>query len=122
VIPWYTDVEVVVATLAGLLTAILGFTGKKPGDLTMGAALLVELLLIAQLVIAIVSPFAGNQPTGSLVEFYIYLIAALIIPLLAGFWALVERDRWSTVILGVACLAVAIMVVRMDIIWTVQIA
>jgi hypothetical protein len=122
VIAWYTDVTVVVAALAGLLAIILGLAGKKPGDLSMGAALVVELLLVGQLVIAIIAPFAGNSPTGSLIEFYIYLIAALIIPLLAGFWALVERDRWSTVIVGVACLAIAVMVVRMDIIWTVQIA
>jgi hypothetical protein len=88
----------------------------------MGSIALVELLLLAQLVIAIVAPLTGNSPTGSIVEFYIYLISALIIPLLAGFWALFERDRWSTVILGVACLAIAVMIVRMNIIWTVQIA
>jgi hypothetical protein len=121
-ISWYADIEIAVAVLAGLLCLILGLVGRKPGDLTMGAAALVELFLVAQLVIAIVSPLAGNGPTGSLLEFYLYLIAALIIPLLAGFWALVERDRWSTVVLGIACLAIAVMVVRMNIIWTVQIA
>jgi hypothetical protein len=121
-ISWYADIEIAVAVLAGLLCLILGLVGKKPGDLTMGAAALVELFLVAQLVISIVSPLAGNSPTGSLVEFYLYLIAALVIPLLAGFWALVERDRWSTVVLGIACLAIAVMVVRMNIIWTVQIA
>jgi hypothetical protein len=121
-ISWYADIEIAIAVLAGLLCVILGLFGKKPGDLTMGAAALVELFLVAQLVIAIVSPFEGNSPTGSLLEFYLYLIAALVIPLLAGFWALVERDRWSTVVLGIACLAVAVMVVRMNIIWTVQIA
>ena len=67
----------------------------------------------------IVSPFAGNHPTGNPVEFYIYLVAGLLIPLVGGFWALVERDRWSTVILGIACLAIAVMLVRMNIIWTV---
>lgn len=117
---WFTVVEVAVAAAAGVLCAILGLFGRKPGDLTMGAAALVELLLAVQLVIAIIAPFAGNRPTGSILEFYIYLIAALVIPLLAGFWALVERDRWSTVVLGVACLAIAVMVVRMNIIWTVQ--
>jgi hypothetical protein len=122
VISWLTDVEVAVAVLAGLLAVVLGLIGKVPGDPTMGGAALVELLLIVQLVVSIVAPFTGNHPTGNIVEFYIYLVAALVIPLLAGFWALVERDRWSTVILGVACLAVAVMVVRMDIIWTVQIA
>jgi hypothetical protein len=122
VIEWFVVAEVAVAVLAGLLCLALGFAGKAPGDLTIGATLVVELLLVAQLVIAIIAPFAGNHPTGSIVEFYIYLIAAMIIPLLGGFWALVERDRWSTVILGVACLAIAVMVVRMNIIWTVQIA
>jgi hypothetical protein len=122
VIEWFTVAAVAVATLAGVLCLVLGLIGKEPGDLTMGSALLVELLLVAQLVIAIIAPFAGNHPTGSIVEFYIYLIAALVIPLLAAFWALMERDRWSTVILGVACLVIAVMLVRMNIIWTIQIA
>jgi hypothetical protein len=122
VIGWYTVVLVAVATAAGVLSVVLGLFGRKPGDLSIGATLLVEVLLLAQLVIAIVSPLAGNHPTGNIVEFYIYLIAALVIPVLASFWALVERDRWSTVILGVACLAIAVMAVRMNIIWTIQIA
>ena len=64
--------------------------------------------------VAIVAPAVGNSPTGSLLEFYIYLSAALLIPPLAVVWALVERTRWSTVVLGVACLAVAVMVYRMS--------
>jgi hypothetical protein len=121
-IQWYTVLEVAVAAAAGALCLVLGLFGRKPGDLSMGAAALVEVFLLGQLGIAIVAPLVGNSPTGSIVEFYIYLIVALLLPLLAGFWALVERDRWSTVVLGVACLAIAVMVVRMNIIWTVQIA
>ena len=117
---WFAAVEVAVAAAAGVLCVILGLFGRRPDDLTMGAAALVELLLVAQLVVAIIAPFAGNSPTGSILEFYIYLVVALIIPVLAGFWALVEKDRWSTVVLGIACLAIAVMVVRMNIIWTVQ--
>jgi hypothetical protein len=120
VILWFAVIEVAVAAAAGVLCVILGLFGRKPGDLSMGAVALVELLLVAQLVVAIISPFAGNHPTGSILEFYLYLVAALVIPVLAGFWALVERDRWSTVVLGIACLAIAVMVVRMNIIWTVQ--
>jgi hypothetical protein len=121
-IGWYTVVLVAVAAAAGVLSLVLGLFGRKPGDLSIGATLLVELLLIVQLVIAIVSPFVGNHPTGSILEFYIYLISALIIPAGATFWALIERDRWSTIVLGIACLAIAVMVVRMNIIWTIQIA
>jgi hypothetical protein len=121
-IEWYAVLEVAVAAAAGALCVLLGLFRIAPGDLSMGAVALVELLLLGQLGIAIVSPLVGNSPTGSLLEFYIYLVVALLIPLLAGFWALVERDRWSTVVLGVACLAIAVMAVRMNIIWTVQIA
>jgi hypothetical protein len=122
VIEWYAIVEAVVAAVAGLLCVVLGLFRRTPGDLSMGATAFVELLLLGQLVVAIVAPLVGNSPTGSTIEFYIYLIVALLLPLLAGFWALVERDRWSTVVLGVACLAIAVMVVRMNIIWSGHIA
>lgn len=119
-IEWFTTVQVVVACAAGILCLVLGFAGRLPGDLSMGAVALVELLLLAQLVVAIVAPLAGNPPSGSLAEFYIYLISAIVLPLAGGFWALIERNRWSTVILGGVCLAIAVMVYRMGQIWFVQ--
>jgi hypothetical protein len=111
---------VVVACAAGILCLVLGLAGRLPGDLSMGAVALVELLLVGQLVVAIVAPLVGNSPSGSLAEFYIYLISAIILPLAGGFWALIERNRWSTVILGGVCLAIAVMVYRMGQIWWVQ--
>ncbi len=119
-IEWFTAVQVAVACIAGVLCIVLGLAGRVPSDLTMGAVALVELLLVAQLVVTIVAPAVGNEPTGSLAEFYIYLISALILPLAGGFWALIERNRWSTVILGAVCLAIAVMVYRMGQIWFVQ--
>ena len=119
-IEWFTTVQVIVACAAGVLCIALGLAKKLPGDLSMGAVALVELLLVAQLVVTIVAPMVGNRPSGSLAEFYIYLISALILPLAGGFWALIERNRWSTVILGGVCLAIAVMVYRMSQIWFVQ--
>jgi hypothetical protein len=120
VIEWFTIVQVAVAVLAGVLCLALGFAGRKPNDITMGAVALVELLLLIQLVIAIIAPFTGNSASGDPLEFYTYLVSALLLPLAGGFWALVERSRWSTVVLGVVCLAVAVMVYRMNVIWFVQ--
>ncbi|MFF1635740.1 hypothetical protein [Leifsonia sp. NPDC058248] len=119
-IEWFTTVQVIVAALAGVLCIVLGLAGRVPGDVSMGAVALVELLLVGQLVVAIVAPLAGNEPSGSLAEFYIYLMSALILPLAGAFWALIERNRWSTVILGGVCLAIAVMVYRMGQIWFVQ--
>ncbi|MBO0982433.1 hypothetical protein [Rathayibacter sp. SD072] len=121
-IEWFTIVQVAVAVAAGLLCLILGLLNRRPSDVSVGATAIVELLLIVQLAVAIVSPLIGNNPSGSLPEYYIYLISALLLPLAAGFWALIERTRWSTVILGAACLSIAVMVYRMHQIWFVQVA
>ena len=115
---WFTWAQVAIAVVAGLLAVILGFAGRKPSDLTRGSLALVELLLIAQLVVAIVAPFTGNEPVGSVLEFYTYLVSAILLPVAAGFWALIDRSKWSTVILGVTALAIAVMVYRMQQIWT----
>ena len=116
----FTIAQVVVACAAGLLCLVVGLTGRRPNDLTLGSVVLVELLLLAQLVIALIAPGLGNHPVGSVPLFYVYLISGLLIPPLAVFWALIERTRWSTVVLGVAAFAIAVMVVRMAQIWTQQ--
>lgn len=121
-IEWFTTVQLVVAVAAGLLAVVLGLAGRKPNDLVLASAALVELLLIAQIIVAIVAPAVGNGPTGSGLEFWVYLVSAALLPPLAVFWALVERNRWSTVIVGVACFAVAVMLYRMGQIWFVQVA
>mgnify|MGYP000205632174 CR=1 FL=1 len=102
-IEWFTWGQVLVATAAGLLGVIAGLARRAPDDYTLGVTLLVEVLLVVP-------------------EFYVYLVSALLLPPLAGFWALVQRDRWSTVILGVTCLTIAVMVYRMNVIWFVQVA
>ena len=122
-IDWLTAVIVAASVAAGLFCVALGLIGAKPNDLTLGATLIVELLLIVQLVVAIAAPTFGNTPTGSALEFYVYLVTAILLPPMAVLWALLERSsRWSTVVLGVASLAIAVMVYRMHQIWFVQVA
>ena len=119
-IDWFTALQIGVAVTGGILAIVLGALGRRPSDLTMAFAGVVALLLIVQLAVTIAGPLTGNTPTGSLFEFYIYLISAIFLPVGAGFWALIDRSRWSTVILGVAQLAVAIMLYRMGQIWFIQ--
>lgn len=118
----FTIVLVGVAALAGVLCVVLGLAGRKPADVTLLSLVLVEVLLIAQIVMAVIAPALGNTPTGNPVEFWLYLVTAAIIPPLAVLWALTDRSRWSTVVLGVGALAVAVMAYRMHQIWTVQLA
>jgi hypothetical protein len=121
-IEWLEIIGIAIAIIAGLGCVILGLLGRKPADLTMGVTLLVELFLIVQLIVSITSSVLGARPTGNLLEFYVYLITALLLPPIAVLWALVDRNRWSTVVLGVASLAVAVMLYRMHQIWFLQVA
>ncbi|PZQ91768.1 MAG: hypothetical protein DI534_02070 [Leifsonia xyli] len=118
----FTIAQMVVASIVGLGCVVLGLVGRKPNDVSVFALVLVELLLLAQVVVAIVAPLIGTAPTGNPVEFWAYLVSALIIPPLAIFWALVERTRWSNVVLGAAAFAIAVMLWRMEQIWNVQLA
>jgi hypothetical protein len=119
---WFTIAQVIVAAVAACVAIVAGLAGRRPGDVTVGGLALIEVLLVAQIIVAVVSPLAGNPPTGSLLEYWVYLVSAALLPPAGVAWALLERSRWSTVVMGVAALAVAIMVWRMHVIWTVQIA
>jgi hypothetical protein len=121
-IEWFALTIIVIALGVGVVCIVLGLVGRVPSDYTLGATAVVEVLLLAQVVTSIVAPLVGNSPTGSLVEYWVYVISVILIPPAAVFWALVDRSRWSTVILGVACLAVGVMVFRMTQIWFVQVA
>lgn len=119
---WFTILQIVVAVAAGVFCAVAGLVGRRPSDVSVGSLAVVEALLIAQVIAAIVAPFAGNPPTGDLLEFWTYLVSAVLMPIGGVIWALIERSRWSTVILGVVALALAVMLWRMHVIWTIQIA
>ena len=114
---WFTYVQVVVCVVVGLVAVVAGLAGRRPGDVTVGGMALILLLLLAQVVVAVIQPLTGNPPVGSALEFWVYLVSAVLLPPAAVFWALIERSRWSTVIMGIAALAVAVMVWRMQVIW-----
>jgi hypothetical protein len=117
-IDWLYSLQLVLATTAGSLAVILGLAKRKPSNLSLGALAVVELGLVIQLVVSIVLVIMGQRAKSDTVEFFAYLVVAIMVPIGSGFWALVERNRWSTLILGVAALTVAVMLVRMNQIWT----
>lgn len=116
-ITWFGYLTIAVSIIQALVCAFQGMRKREPNDYTMGATLLVALLLVVQIVISIIAPFAGNPPTGDLLEFWMYLIVALALPIGAGFWALVDRTRFANLVLAVVGLAVAVMTYRMLVIW-----
>ncbi len=111
ILAWY-------AVAAGLVLIFLGLIGKSPSGFSLGLAIGVEAGLLVQLILSIVLVSLGQYAVIDTWEFFGYLIVALMVPIAGAVWALVERNRWSTVVLGAAVLTIAVMLVRMQQIWT----
>jgi hypothetical protein len=117
-VEWAYQFQAGLAALAGLFTLILGLLKRPPSWWSVGSLALIEGMLLVQLAASIVTVSAGAQANGDTVEFFGYLITALLVPAAAVAWAVIERTRWSTLVLGVAAFTVAVMLVRMWQIWS----
>ena len=122
-ISWLMLAQAIALALIGAAVAILGLARRPFNDFVFAGAAIAMLSLIVQTVASIVAPILGAGPTGDLLEYWTYLITALMIPPAAVLWALVDKKgEWSTLVVGVGILAVAVMVYRMHQIWFVQLA
>ncbi|MEN9731217.1 MAG: hypothetical protein RL488_527 [Actinomycetota bacterium] len=106
-----------IAAAIGLVNLLLGLFGMKLKTASLVATEIVELLVIAQLFVAIVVLAGGAKTTGSIFEFFGYLLVALLVPAGAAVFAIAEKSKNATIILGLAGLTISIMLLRMWTIW-----
>ena len=108
-------------TIVCLLSAVLcigaALLRQPPNDITILSVAAVELFLLVYTVAAAVRQSTGNPVLGEAWEFWGYLLTALVLPLGAFWWALLERTRWSNFVLAAAGLTVFVMLFRMEQIW-----
>lgn len=116
-IDWFYQAALVVGTVGGVLALFLGLIGRLPSLVSLSPLALTALLLVVQAFITAGVLIAGGRSHGDPIEFYGYLITALIVAVGAGLWSLAERTKFSTIILGAANLTVAVMLYRMWQIW-----
>lgn len=102
----------------GLVLLASGLIGRAPGSISIMATAGIEAGLLIQLLISTILVILGERAATDTVEFFGYLIVALIVPLAAGFWALQERSKYSMMVLGAAGLTVTVMLYRMWQLWT----
>jgi hypothetical protein len=117
-VEWLFQILLWLAVAVGAGLVVLGLLGVKPSGyliLTLG---LVEIVLLVQLAVSSGMVIAGAQAVVSTIEYFGYLLVALMIPIAGGTWALTERTRWSTVIMGASALTISVMLVRMWQIWS----
>jgi hypothetical protein len=96
----------------------MGLIGRKPSGFSLALVAGSEFGLLMQLIASITLVILGERAKIDTWEFFGYLIVALVVPLAAAIWALVDRNRWSTVVMGAGILTVVVMLVRMQQIWS----
>lgn len=108
--------------LSCLVLAVIGGVAyardRSTGTLALGACVVVELVVLAQAVWAVVAVVRGTHPAEQ-ATFIGYLAGVVFVLPVAAFWSLAERSRWNGVVLGVAALTVAFMTLRLQQMWQV---
>lgn len=117
-VDWLFQILLWLSVGIGALLVLLGLIGVKTSGYLVLALGLVEISLVIQLAVSIGMLIGGAQAKVSTIEYFGYLIVAILVPLAGAAWALAERSRWSTVIMGAASLTVSVMLVRMWQIWS----
>jgi hypothetical protein len=115
---WLYLAQLWFAVAAGSLLVLMGLIGRAPSGFSISLVALSEVGLFGQLVFSSVFVILGERAQIDTWEFFGYLLVALLIPVGGAIWALVERSKWSTVVMGAALLTLAVMLVRMYQIWT----
>jgi hypothetical protein len=115
---WWYQAQLWFGVVAGLLLVVMGLIGRKPSGFSLALVAGSEFGLLMQLNASITLVILGERAKLDTWEFFGYLIVALMVPLAAAIWALIDRNRWSTVVMGAGVLTVVVMLVRMQQIWS----
>jgi hypothetical protein len=108
---------VVICLVSALICIVAAVIRQPPNDITILAVAGVELFLLVYGVAAIFRQLGGEPVAGEAWEFWGYWITALLVPVAAFWWSMLERSRWSNLVLGAVGLTIAVMLVRMEQIW-----
>ena len=111
----FTIVLCAVSAVLVVWSLVETIRNRPAGPLLLGVSALLLLLLIVQLILSIAT-FGSTHDVDPLLYFG-YVITAILVIALAGFWAFAELSRWGPGVLAAAGLTVLIMIERLDQIW-----
>lgn len=108
---------VVVCLLSALICIGAAVIRQPPNDVTILSVAAVELFLLVYGVTAVIRQAGGETVGGEAWEFWGYFLTALCIPVGGFWWAILERSRWSNLVMGAVGITVFVMLFRMEQIW-----
>jgi hypothetical protein len=107
----------VIALLSTLVCVVAAVIRQPPNDITVLAVAAVELFLLVYGAAAVVRQLGGEAVAGEVWEFWGYWLTALLVPVAAFWWSILERSRWSNLVLAAVGLTIFVMLFRMEQIW-----
>ncbi|MDQ0028983.1 hypothetical protein [Arthrobacter bambusae] len=113
----YFYAVLIVGLLSTVICVVAGIMKKTPNDVTILSVAAVELVLLVYLVGSIIRVAMGEKIAGEPWEFWGYIITALILPIAAVYWSILERTRWSNFVMGAVGVTALVMAARMNQIW-----
>jgi hypothetical protein len=113
----YFYIILTVGLISTLVCLGAGILKKAPNDVTILSVAAVELALLVYLVGSIIRVAAGERIAGETWEFWGYLLTALLLPVGAVYWSILERTRWSNFVLAAVGVTALVMAARMNQIW-----
>lgn len=104
------------ALALAVAAAVCALRDRLPGWSTVGGLVVLEAALIAVMVVGLVQVVRTDRNVAA-ADLVGYLVTIpLLVPVAVG-WAIVDRTRYGTAVIVVACLAVAVMLARTRQIW-----
>lgn len=119
-IGWLGTALIVGSLLIAALAGISALRRRGPFRVTMAAAVLVEVLLLVQAVVAVAVSVNG-QPADQPGLFFAYLVAVVLVLPAALVLARAERNQFGSLVIVVGGLVLAVLVVRLQQIWGVSV-
>jgi hypothetical protein len=113
----YFYAALIVGLASTVICVVAAVRRLGPNDVTILSVAAVELVLLVYLVGSIIGSVTGAGPAGPAIEFWGYVLTALVLPVGAVYWSLLERSFWSNYVLAAPGIVVFIMMARMNQLW-----
>lgn len=107
----------VICALSVLTCWVMTALRTHPADSAIISLAAVELYLIAYGVYAGIRQAMGASVVGPVWEFWGYVITVLLLPVGVFIWAIIDKTRWSNLVMSFVGLVVFVMVYRLEEIW-----
>ncbi|MCY1140546.1 hypothetical protein OWR29_21320 [Actinoplanes sp. Pm04-4] len=104
---------IVVALVLAVWYLLRSALNRAPSRYDLLAAAALTVLVAVLLAVAVIGLFDGERPSDT-VTFIGYLITTIAFTPVAAYLARLEPTRWGSLILGVACLVIPVLVLRLQ--------